>query len=314
MSTQFIHLETYSRKADRQGRSVAFVLAEAAREPWACYHVEQPRPPTVLHGIHPSEVRFRHDQRAASTRIQTSTSLRALRQDQHTLLTLVASFHRNGRGYDCWERNTLKWLQVRYGSQLASVIRHTDESHPHLHAYVLPDDPDMRARRLHPGAIAKDTALHNGLTNKAGDAAYRSAMRAFQDAYWLDICAPLGIQRLGPSRRRMSRAEWLREKTAQECKRAANMKISKDMQRINTAKAQLVKWREELEQWQKLARSDIAKMQREIKREIASQYHRELERLRKLYEEERDLREELQARLEQEVPEEKFLWQHPTRG
>lgn len=298
MSPQFIHLETYARKPDKQGRSVAFVLAEAAREPWACYHVEQPRPPTILHGLHPAEVGSKHDQRAASIRIQTSTGLRALRQDQHTLLTVVASFHRKGRDYEGWERDVLKWLQARYDSQLASVIRHTDESHPHLHAYVLPDDPAMRARRLHPGALAKDTALQNGATNRAGDAAYRAAMRDLQDAYWLEVCAALGIRRFGFSRRRMTRAEWHKEKIVRECSRAADAKLGEDMQRIKAAEAELARWQQDLEQWRLQMLGDRDRIRKEAAQQAEALYRARMKDLVQRHDEERTLRMELQERLE----------------
>lgn len=298
MSPQFIHLETYARKPDKQGRSVAFVLAEAAREPWACYHVEQPRPPTILHGLHPAEVRSKHDQRAASIRIQTSTGLRALRQDQHTLLTVVASFHRKGRDYEGWERDALKWLQARYDSQLASVIRHTDESHPHLHAYVLPDDPAMRARRLHPGALAKDTALQNGATNRGGDAAYRAAMRDLQDAYWLEVCAALGIRRFGFSRRRMTRAEWHKEKIVRECSRAADAKLGEDMQRIKAAEAELARWQQDLEQWRLQMLGDRDRIRKEAAQQAEALYRARMKDLVQRHDEERTLRMELQERLE----------------
>lgn len=308
MSPQFIHLETYARKPDKQGRSVAFVLAEAAREPWACYHVEQPRPPTILHGLHPAEVRSRHDQRAASVRIQTSTGLRALRQDQHTLLTVVASFHRKGRDYEGWERDALKWLQARYDSQLASVIRHTDESHPHLHAYVLPDDPAMRARRLHPGALAKDTALQNGATNRAGDAAYRAAMSDLQDTYWLEVCAALGIRRFGFSRRRMTRAEWHKEKIVRECSRAADAKLGEDMQRIKAAEAELARWQQDLEQWRLQMLADRDRIRQEITSEIDAHYRVHIEKLERCYQKEIALRIETQRLLTERAPEEELSY------
>lgn len=310
MSPQFIHLETYARKPDKQGRSVAFVLAEAAREPWACYHVVQPRPPTILHGLHPAEVRSRHDQRAASVRIQTSTGLRALRQDQHTLLTVVASFHRKGRDYEGWERDTLKWLQVRYGSQLTSVIRHTDESHPHLHAYVLPDDPAMRARRLHPGALAKDTALQNGATNRAGDAAYRAAMSDLQDTYWLEVCAALGIRRFGFSRRRMTRAEWHKEKIVRECSKAADVKLGEDMQKIKAAEAELAKWQQDLEQWRLQMLGDRDRIRKEAAQQAEALYRARIEELSRHYNEERALRTELQERLDASLPRMEGAWRH----
>ncbi|MBO1360942.1 hypothetical protein J2D73_14220 [Acetobacter sacchari] len=107
-----------------------------------------------------------------------------------------------------WQRGTVRWLQRQFGAALRSVIRHDDESYPHLHAYVLPTTPNMRAADLHPGARAKRRAMDAGASNKAGDIAYKEAMRLWQDSYWQDVGARCGLERIGPARQRLSRAEW----------------------------------------------------------------------------------------------------------
>lgn len=309
MSTQFIHLETYSRKVDRQGRSVSFVLAEAAREAWACYHVARPEPPVILHGLHPLDVLANHDELVTSQRIKTATGIRAIRCDQHTLWALVSSFNSSPSDYSEWEQRTLKWLQEKYGERIVSVVRHTDESCPHLHAYALPAAPEMQARKLHPGAVAKDKAIQCGASNRAGDAAYRSAMRELQDDYWLAVCAPLGIPRLGPSRRRMSRAEWHREKTERKCKAAAVAKISHDMKKLREAEACLKKWQQDLEQAYQDLRKDHAQMRREIKQRLLAEHKQKMRELVQLYEAERERCLDLQEKLEQVAPDETYSWQ-----
>jgi len=102
-----------------------------------------------------------------------------------------------------------------------SVVRHEDESYPHLHAYVLPDaaDVEMRASALHPGFLAKsavkDAKAQVGeddkALNKRGDAAYKTAMRAWLDDYHAKVSQPCGLTRLGPGKRRLTRAEWQQE-------------------------------------------------------------------------------------------------------
>lgn len=50
MGYQFVHLESFSRKGDDKGRSTAFVLAEARRDPAASVHVAARLPPVVVYG------------------------------------------------------------------------------------------------------------------------------------------------------------------------------------------------------------------------------------------------------------------------
>lgn len=231
MGFQFVHLETFARKADSAGRSVSWVLDEAAREPGACPHVANPAPPEVVHGVALSDVRRFHDEACAGAQVTLANGrTRAVRKDQKTLLTIVASHPATmdavrseptvAADVAAWERRTIDWLRGRYGDELLSVIRHTDESHAHLHAYVIPSD--LRAAELHPGASAKRVISAAGpaegedtkALNRRADAAYKSAMRAWQDSYWETVGLPCGLSRLGPGRRRLSRAEWHEEKVA----------------------------------------------------------------------------------------------------
>src|SRR5690606_2693934 len=119
-----------------------------------------------------------------------------------------------------WEKRTIAWLARQYGDRLLSVVRHTDEAHAHLHAYILPDD--LRASRLHPGVEAKRVVAEAGpregedakALNRRGDAAYKAALREWQDSYWQHVGLPSGLTRLGPARRRLTREEWHAEQVA----------------------------------------------------------------------------------------------------
>jgi hypothetical protein len=101
-----------------------------------------------------------------------------------------------------------------------SVIRHEDESHPHLHAYLLPDDPVMTAASLHPGFRAKTAAKAAGTQpgegdkalSKRADTAYKVAMRAWLDDYHAKVARPCGMTRLGSGKRRLTREQWQQEK------------------------------------------------------------------------------------------------------
>lgn len=234
MGYQFIHLETYSRKADSAGRSTAFVFDEAERQPDACQHVVAPVPPTIVFGMSLSELRRVHDDRAAAAMTEAEGKIRRIRSDQHTLATVVASFptpweevradQRHVEALAEWERRTVAWLRDHYGEQLVSVQSHTDEKFPHLHAFILPSDPTMRAKALHAGWAAKSSAVSAAKAggaagkeaNAIGDKAYKVAMRNWQDSYWQSVGLPCGLTRRGPGGRRLDRRQWKVEQAQAE--------------------------------------------------------------------------------------------------
>lgn len=236
MGFQFAHIETYSRKSDANGRSVGFVLDEAAREPHACTHVEQPGEPTVVYGVGPREVRALHDDLVAKAGAVDKTGKRRIaRVDQHTLLTVIASHPATSEevradpalaaDVDRWQGLAVAWLRERHGDDLVGVVRHDDESHPHLHVYVLPRSLEsMKAKGLHPGVVAKEQAVAAAraagddakTANKRGDRAYKAAMREWQDSYWHAVGLPCGQTRVGPGKRSLSKASWQAEQAHAE--------------------------------------------------------------------------------------------------
>lgn len=232
MSFQFVHMTAYSRKGDSKGRSSSFVFGEARRDPDASLHVANPLPPVVVFGVGVDEVERLHDAAAdAAVTTPKGGKPRKVQKSQHTLMTVVASHPHTmeevradpekRREAEEWEKRTVAWLRSQYGDKLVSVIRHEDESHYHIHAYVLPDDPAMRANALHPGQCAKAAIMADGpadgedskALNKRGDAAYKQAMREWQDSYHETVAIACGLTRLGPQRRRLTRAEWQAEQT-----------------------------------------------------------------------------------------------------
>jgi hypothetical protein len=233
MGYQFVHLESYSRKADNKGRSVDFIFAEATRKPEASIHVSNPSPPIVVFGVGVDEVRDTHDTVVAAAVVEVKGGkTRKLRTDQKTLHTIVASHPyamdeiradlSKRRRAEEWERRTIEWLKDQYGDDLKCVVRHEDESHYHIHAYVLPlSDPTLKATRYHPGANAKKAVMEAGAASdedqkalgKRADAAYKAAMRQWQDTYHQQVAIPSGLTRLGPKRRRLTREEWQAEKS-----------------------------------------------------------------------------------------------------
>ncbi|WP_421477853.1 hypothetical protein [Agrobacterium tumefaciens] len=231
MGYQFIHLESYARKADAKGRSTDFVFAEAGRKPEACVHVENPSPPVVVYGVDVVAAQEIHDSAAAVATIAVKGGhVRKVARDKKTLHTVVASFPATMaeiradpaklKEAEEWERRTVAWLRSQYGDDLKSVIRHEDEEYFHIHAYVVPlDEPGMSALKFHPGVTAKREVMDGGkddqdkkALSKKADAAYKQAMRQWQDSYHETVAVPCGLTRLGPQRRRLTRDEWQREK------------------------------------------------------------------------------------------------------
>ncbi len=231
MAFQFVHMQGFSRKGDGKGRTVAFVMAEARRDAMASVHVTNPSAPVVVYGSTIDEVEAMHDAAAAvATTAVKGGKPRKLRQDHKTLHTVIASHPYTMeevrtdpaklREAEEWERRTIAWLRAQYGSDLKSVVRHEDESHFHVHAYIVPtDDPEMRALRHHPGVVAKRAMMAAGpadgddikVLSKRADAAYKSAMRSWQDSYHDAVGVPCGLARLGPQRRRLTREQWKAE-------------------------------------------------------------------------------------------------------
>ncbi len=234
MAYQFARIELYSRSG-KAGRTTDYIFDEVTRVPSASLHVPSPQPPELVYGIDPDAVRVLHDERAAAAKTSRTdksgkTTLKSIRKDQNTLAGLIFSHPANMEEYRAsvdvrrdvgeWEQRSIAWLRKQHGDRLVSVVRHTDESHPHLHAYLLPDDRDMRAGLLHPGYPAKNAVLAAGplsgedkkAMGKRADRAYVAGMRAWLDDYHEKVAIPAGLTRLGAGKRRLTRAQWHAEK------------------------------------------------------------------------------------------------------
>lgn len=219
---QFVHLQTFSRKANKAGQSVQQVLEEAARRPEFSQHVDEPQAPNVIEGLAPSQVLEMHDEIVAAGYVEANlkdgtVARRGIRKDRHTLLTAVASYPvpRNlveedqaaCEAYKRWMKFNVRWLKNQFRDKLVSIVEHVDEQHPHLHAFVLPlDDPGCNARRLNPAwqvkeeaeALAKESGKPPQEAVKFGNRAYRAKGREIQDHYFQEVGLPSGLTRTGP--------------------------------------------------------------------------------------------------------------------
>lgn len=251
---QFVHLQTWSRKPNKAGQSVDQVIDEATRDPEFSTHVENPAPVRPLYGD-PSTFKADHAAHVAARSTVAvlkdgSEKRRSIRTDRHTMASIVMSYPvpRSAITTDeareklvAWEKRNLDWLQEKYGAQLRVVLAHDDESHPHLHAWLLPDNDDADATMLHPGKVAKKEVeagcKQDGMQPreavKLGNRALKEAMTAWQDEYHQLVGVPEGLTRSGPKRRRLSREQWKAEKATAKAMQLA-------MERAEAAEARVL--------------------------------------------------------------------------
>lgn len=222
MAYQFLHLDGYARQGSVQRRkttdgrtvearkwSARDIAAEAERDPDACPHVAQPQRPKVLFGCSPHEAATMAEQWSSASK---DAQGRALRRDGLAMAAGVVSLPADrAKDWTLFREAAVHWLQQQYGKRLRSVVEHQDERHPHLHFYAVPL-PGERFEVLHPGRSAALKKAQEGAKKGAQNAAYKGAMQGWQDAFANAVAARFGLVRLGPGKRRLSRAAWQAEK------------------------------------------------------------------------------------------------------
>jgi hypothetical protein len=150
---------------------------------------------------------------ADAQRTPVGSSERKQRVDTPILLGAVASFPQPANESNCayveWRDRTLAFFRQRYGAHLVAVLEHLDEAHGHLHALVANDGASVKPLHAGHAAAMKMTGP------KPRSQAYKAAERALQDEFHAQVAAPCGMARVGPRRRRLTRAEWQSDQLAQ---------------------------------------------------------------------------------------------------
>lgn len=216
MSSQFIRLNCYGAESSHRRRNhenASDILEEASRGPGAAPHVRSPQRPTLLFGESPDKL-----QPVIAELREIGRDVRGapLRRGAALLYAVVISYPLRWREFDgdaawadynAWRAATLIWLEDCFGADLRSIVEHTDEKQPHIHAFVIPPlSPGNRIdHRLHPGRTARAAALAQGRDHRLGERAYRDGMRAWQQSFYEAVSASFGHDRIGPRRKRFQR-------------------------------------------------------------------------------------------------------------
>ncbi|MFT7724001.1 MAG: plasmid recombination protein [Roseateles sp.] len=225
-SYQFIHIDSYAREGSERKTTVTKkngdkvttitkirdareILAEQWREQGACPHIKEPGKPGLLYGVPPMEVLPMIEEWAEQT---TDARGHKLRKDGLCVLIGVASLPREMEdSFPEFAESTLAWLKQKYGDRLKSVVVHDDEAHPHLHFSVVPRIGE-RFDDVHEGYRASKLAKTEGKKKGEQNLAYIEAMRGLQDEFSKRVAMRHGLTRIGPGRRRLTRAQWKAEK------------------------------------------------------------------------------------------------------
>lgn len=250
---QFIHIESYSKSPPKSaqhknkktgkasgkkaGHCVNYVVKEATRDPDSIPHIDNPQPPIYHHGKPLEQL---EETCTAWMETMKDGKGRAMRKDALCLVAGVASAPHDisEEAWQAFRADLIKWLQEKYGERLQTIIEHTDESHPHLHFYVVPL-PGERFEVIHEGKAAAALEKANGGLKGEQNQAYKSAMRDFQDQFYNGVGIEHGFTRIGPGKRRLTREEWKLEQIQAEAAAAAIKKANEAIEHSKEQSAEI---------------------------------------------------------------------------
>ena len=226
---QFIHYEAYARTGNTKKRSLLSIAQEADRNTGSHPHVRAPQPPEYLKGTSFVESAEAIVNAADNSKVSHGGKKRKIRKDANVGIGLIASHPTSIKDINLmseedrtktiseikqWAEDTIKFAEAEFNGLVQVAALHWDESHPHIHILIGDVEPSDDFQIIHKGEQARKAAQGNdrtGLGKKLGNNAYTAEMRGFQDKYYEDVAIFYGQARLGPKRRRKSRAEWKKE-------------------------------------------------------------------------------------------------------
>lgn len=228
MGYQFLHIESYSRKAGKGkagGNSVSDIIAEVTRKPDASPHVQDPQLPTLVFGVDAHQLPSMCESYAVTitsefTRKNRKTGIeevvnRKMREDGLVMIGGVFSAPADMPVGDwpSYRKQMIDKLKDEFGDRLKSVNEHHDEPFKHCHFYIIPR-PGEHFDQVHPGKRSASQVKAVGDLKGKQNTAYIEAMRGWQDGYWKDVSERFGLARIGPKLQRVSRAEWQAQQAA----------------------------------------------------------------------------------------------------
>ncbi|WP_151671888.1 plasmid recombination protein [Nitrincola schmidtii] len=226
---QFIHYEAYARTGNAKKRSLLSIAQEANRDTGSHPHVTAPQPPEYLKGTSFIESAEAIIHAADNSKVIHGGKKRNIRKDANVGIGLIASHPTSIEDINSmseldrthaideikqWADDTIKFAEAEFNGLVLVAAIHWDESHPHIHILIGDVEPSDDFKIIHKGEQARKAAQGNDRTalgKKLGNNAYTAEMRRFQDKYHDDVAIFYGQARLGPKRRRKSRAEWKKE-------------------------------------------------------------------------------------------------------
>ncbi|QSR35803.1 hypothetical protein CFI10_12475 [Marinobacterium iners] len=226
---QFIHYEAYARNGNEKKRSLISIAEEADRAPGSHPHVLNPLPPETLLGNSFVDAARQLVSAADESRVNHGGKKRKLRKDANVGIGLIASHPTSLNDIHAlpepdrqrmiddvrdWAEDVIMFAQAEFPDLVRVAALHWDETHPHIHILIGNTDPTEDFEVNHKGEQARRRAQGNDRSahgKKAGNDAYIREMRRFQDRYHHEVAMHHGQARLGPGRRRLTRAQWQKE-------------------------------------------------------------------------------------------------------
>lgn len=245
---QFIHKDWSTRERPKKqqnisadhgtfrstGWSAEDILSEAARIKDHCKHVKAPSPHHVVFGCDAMKVLELANDWADSVKAAKG---RALQKNSPIMANGVISFPRDRESeWLVFREACVEYLKQKYGDRLKSVIEHQDETHPHIHYYLVPLHGLDEAGKVysedfgtvHEGygasrATRKDFIAQNGKNamNEKGvkytkgaktGGAFIDAMRELvQDDFQEKVAKHFGLARIGPRVQKLAHADAKRQ-------------------------------------------------------------------------------------------------------
>ncbi|QEW07400.1 plasmid recombination protein [Nitrincola iocasae] len=291
---QFIHYEAYARTGNDKKRSLVSIAKEADCDSGNHPHVTAPQPPEYLLGSSFVDAAEAIVAATDASKVNHSGKKRNVRKDANIGIGLIASHPVSIEDLNAmaepermqaiaeikeWAEDAVTFAETEFPGLVQVAALHWDESHPHIHILIGSTEPTDDFEIIHKGEQARKNAQSNDRTGKGkklGNDAYTKEMRRFQDQYHAEVGIFYGQARLGPKRRRKSRAEWRKEQAQLDC-------VAKSLQRgksvdhqvemalsaaadqaqhiIDTTQEEAVRQRKLVEQKKQIAEQELAQAQ-----------------------------------------------------